>query len=819
MITEEQILRAHLKIQGAVQGVGFRPFVFRLATELQLKGWVRNSPQGVCIEVEGERARIEEFLQRLEREKPPRSVIHSLDVSFLDARGYSSFEILHSEGGGDRTALVLPDVATCADCLVEIFDPENRRFRYPFTNCTNCGPRFTIIRSLPYDRPNTTMRHFSMCPLCRAEYEDPLDRRFHAQPNACPTCGPNVMLYGPSLQIQSTRSTRSSQSTQPLEGRAGQVLLAKGDDALRRAAEALRAGKIVAVKGLGGFHLMVDARNNAAISRLRERKPRRDKPFAIMVRDLDQARALCEVPLEAERLLTSPEAPIVLLRRRPDAPVAENVAPGNPNLGIMLPYTPLHHLLLREVDFPVVATSGNLTDEPICTNELEAFQRLGHVADLFLVHDRPIERHVDDSVAWIVLDEPRLLRRARGYAPLPVIVSREIPTILAVGAHLKNTIALSIGRRVFISQHIGDLETPEALQAFERVIADFLRLYEATPVAIAYDMHPDYPSTRWAQRVQRSGGAEERRSLEDITPAPLLPCSHALLVPVQHHHAHLASCLAENGVDGPALGVTWDGTGYGTDGTIWGGEFLLGDARWVTRVAHLRPFRLPGGEAAIREPRRVGLALLWELYGEEVLAMEDLAPVRAIPPTERRVLVQMLRRGVNCPVTTSAGRLFDGIASLLDLHQRVTFEGQAAMALEFAAEPCGDGAYPLPLRERVQGERGRIAILDWQPLVEAILEDLRRGVPLGIISARFHNALVEAILSVAMLVGERRVALTGGCFQNRLLLERAARRLREEGFEVVLHRQVPPNDGGISLGQIMVAAARLEGSGDALSHG
>jgi len=797
------VVRARVRVRGAVQGVGFRPFVFRLATALQLRGWVQNSSQGVLIEVEGEREQVEAFLDRLEREKPPRSSIQSVDVSFLGVRGYATFEILRSEDRGDKTVAVLPDSATCADCLAEILDPGNRRFRYPFTNCTNCGPRFTIIQSLPYDRPNTTMRHFLMCPACRAEYEDPLDRRFHAQPNACPSCGPELALYAPA----------------DLRGQALTAkLLARGDNALRQAAEALRAGNVVAVKGLGGFHLMVDARNGEAVSRLRERKPRKDKPFAIMVRDLGQARDLCEVPPEAERLLTSPEAPIVLIRRRPGAPVAGNVAPCNPNLGIMLPYTPLHHLLLREVDFPVVATSGNLTDEPICTDEQEAFQRLGHVADLFLVHNRPIARHVDDSVAWILLGEHQLLRRARGYAPLPVIVPWELPTLLAVGAHLKNTVALSIGHQIFISQHIGDLETPEALRAFERVISDLLRLYEARPVAIVHDMHPDYPSTRWAM-MQANTSA--------------LLCPRAPLISVQHHHAHLAACLADHGVDGPALGVTWDGTGYGTDGTIWGGEFLLGDAAVFVRVAHLRPFRLAGGEAAIREPRRIGLTLLWELYGEEVLDREDLAPVRAFRPGERRVLVQMLRRGVNSPVTTSAGRLFDGIASLLDLHQRVTFEAQAAMALEFIADLEEDGAYPLPLRsppppdarsfppspfvKEGRGEGGSMAVLDWGPLVEAVLEDLRRGVAPGIISARFHNALVEAILSVARLVGEGRVALTGGCFQNRLLAERVARRLSAEGFEVLLHRQVPPNDGGISLGQIMVAAARLRRDGGCTS--
>ncbi len=775
LIGEGEGVKARLRVEihGAVQGVGFRPFVYRLATELGLAGWVINDTHGVFIEVEGPPPTLADFLSRLPAEKPPRAIIHRLETAWLEPTGYQRFEIRHSAEQGAKTVLVLPDIATCSDCLAEVFNPADRRYRYPFTNCTNCGPRFTIIQALPYDRPNTTMRRFTMCPACQSEYENPLDRRFHAQPNACPVCGPRLSLW------QQTGE----------DGYWSKV--SEGDEALKRAAGALRAGQIVAVKGLGGFHLMADARNAETIARLRQRKPRRDKPFALMVRDLAQAHALCDIPLQAEVLLTSPEAPIVLLRRRPGAPVAGNVAPGNPNLGLMLPYTPLHHLLLRELDFPVVATSGNLSDEPICTDEQEAMQRLGHIADLFLVHDRPIARHADDSVAWVVLDEPRLLRRARGYAPLPVLLARDVPPILAVGAHQKSTIALSVNRQVFISQHIGDLETPEALAAFERVIADFLRLYEAAPVAIAHDLHPDYLSTRWAKQME-----------EDRPSVFRLPSS--VLIPVQHHHAHLAACLAENGVSGPALGVTWDGTGYGLDGTVWGGEFLLGEATAFTRVAHLRPFRLPGGEAAIKEPRRVALALLWELYGEAALERNDLAAVRSFRLAERRLLAQMLSRGVNSPVTTSVGRLFDGVAALMGLHQQVSFEGQAAMALEFAADPTVHQAYPMPLAG---------AVLDWRPLVEAVLQDLRQGVSPGVIAARFHNALVEAILAVATIVGERRVALTGGCFQNRLLTERAAQRLSRAGFDVLLHRQVPPNDGGISLGQVAVAAAQLDDRG------
>ena len=788
--------RLKIEIQGAVQGVGFRPFVYRLATELALAGWVINDTRGVFIELEGPRADLESFLTRLPDAKPPLAIIHTVQSAWLDPLGYTQFEIRHSDEHGAKTVLVLPDVATCADCLGEVLALHDRRRRYPFTNCTNCGPRFSIIQSLPYDRPNTTMRHFALCADCRAEYENPLDRRFHAQPNACPVCGPRLALWSPSGESLATQ-----------------------DEALRRAVEALRAGQVIAAKGLGGFHLMVDAANAKAIARLRERKPRHHKPFALMARDVEQVRALCDLPPDAETLLSSHQSPILLLRRRPSSKldVAANVAPGNPYLGLMLPYTPLHHLLLREFDRPVVATSGNLSDEPICTDEREALERLGQIADLFLVHDRPIARHVDDSVAWVVRGEGRLLRRARGYAPLPLTLQHEIPTLLAVGAHLKNNVALSVGRSIFISQHIGDLETPEALEAFERVIADFMALYEAKPVAIAHDLHPDYLSTRWAE-------GKKEKILDTIVPAAE-QSGNGYLVPVQHHHAHLAACLVENDVEGTALGVTWDGTGYGTDGTVWGGEFLLGDAADFVRVAHLRSWRLPGGEVAVREPRRVALALLWEIYGEAALERDDLAPVRAFAPAERRLLGQMLERGINSPLTTSAGRLFDGVAALLDLRQEITFEGQAAMALEFAVDPDIKGAYPLPLVKDNPGPRNKAEedysprseakekapmLLDWGTMVEAVLDDLKRGVEPGVMAARFHNGLVEAIVDVARAVGQSQVALTGGCFQNRLLTERAAQRLGEAGFQVLLHRQVPPNDGGISLGQIAVAAARLK---------
>ncbi len=826
--------RLRVEIHGAVQGVGFRPFVYRLATELDLTGWVINDTQGVFIEVEGSEPAVRRFSERLPAEAPPRAIVQTIESAWLEPAGFARFEIRHSDNSGAKTVLVLPDIATCPDCLAEVFDPADRRHRYPFTNCTNCGPRFTIIEALPYDRPNTTMRRFTLCPECKTEYENPLDRRFHAQPNACPVCGPRLTFY-------------EGRTKQEEGGMDEDSALASGDAALKAAAAALVAGRIVAVKGLGGFHLMVDARDDAAIRRLRESKPRRAKPFALMARDLTQVRQFCAVSPEADALLTSAEAPIVLLPRLAICNlqhlhlrcasaqvqvfvISAEVAPGNPYLGVMLPYTPLHHLLLRELDFPVIATSGNLSDEPICTDEAEALQRLAGIADAFLVHDRPITRHADDSVAWIVAGAPRLLRRARGYAPLPVTLPREILTILAVGAHLKNTVALSVGRQVFISQHIGDLETPEALAAFERVIADFLQLYEARPVAIAHDLHPEYLSTKWARENCRLQIADCRLQNAERDPIPNsqseifnLKSKIAHLIPVQHHHAHLAACLAENGVEGPALGVTWDGTGYGTDGTIWGGEFLLGDAAGYERVAHLRSFRLPGGDAAVKAPRRVALALLWELYGAAALEMDDLAPIRDLRPADRKLLAQMLARGLNAPITTSAGRLFDGIAALIGLHGAVSFEGQAAMALEFAADARDAGAYPVGLnyqgsgvRSQESGDRGQgagvrrqVSVLDWQPLVAAVLADLRRGIAQGIIAARFHNALVEAIMAVAQNVGAARVALTGGCFQNRLFTERTTGRLQRAGFEVLLHRQVPPNDGGVSLGQVAVAATKL----------
>ncbi|NOZ05986.1 MAG: carbamoyltransferase HypF [Chloroflexi bacterium] len=757
--------RLQITIQGAVQGVGFRPFVYRLATEAGLPGWVRNGAQGVLIEVEGHRQELQRFLNDLETGKPPLAIIQSLEFAYLDRQGYEHFEILHSDNLGAKSAFILPDIATCEDCVREVCDPADRRFRYPFTNCTNCGPRFSIIRALPYDRPNTSMRHFRLCSDCGREYADPLDRRFHAQPNACPRCGPRLTLW------DATGRT-----------------LARDEEALQGAVQAIREGHTVAVKGLGGFHLLVDAQNAQAVRRLRHRKPRPHKPFALMYPTLKAIRADCFVDEAEARWLRSPECPIVLLLRRPEAQITTWVAPDNPTLGVMLPYTPLHHLLMAALDTPVVATSGNRTDEPITTDEHQALGRLRGFADLFLVHDRPIVRHVDDSVLRIIRGQPLLLRRARGFAPLPLILRRPVPPILALGAHLKNCVALAFDRQAFISQHIGDLSTFEAHEAFRQAVADLQQLYEVAPRYVAHDLHPDYLSTQYAKSLN-------------------LPA-----VAVQHHHAHLAACLAENEVEGPALGITWDGTGYGPDGTIWGGEFLLGDAGGFRRVAHLRPFRLPGGDQAVREPRRSALGILYALFGSQSMNRDDLAPVQSCSAEERRVFARMLSQGLNAPVTTSAGRLFDAVAALTGLCQHASFEAQAAMALEFAVDETEATAYHFDLRPPVEGDLVRDAeyVVDWEPVIYALLADRRAGVPPGVIAARFHNGLAEVAIAVARAVGERRVALSGGVFQNRCLLTRIASRLEAEGFRPYVHQRVPPNDGGIALGQVAVAAARFE---------
>ncbi|MBX3063630.1 MAG: carbamoyltransferase HypF [Anaerolineae bacterium] len=760
-LQHEHVSRIRITVQGAVQGVGFRPFIYRLATDLHIGGWVSNTAQGVTIEAEGADNALQSMLSRIEQEKPPLALINSIRHIFIAPMGESAFSIQHQTeqtANTPKSALILPDVAICPDCLRELFDPTDRRYRYPFINCTHCGPRYSIIESLPYDRPNTAMRQFEMCEECRAEYENPLDRRFHAQPTACPHCGPHLELWD-------------------AEG----AVLASDHDALLNAVTAICGGEIVALKGIGGFQLIVDACDDQAVSRLRQRKARADKPFAVMYPSLTLVKEHCFVSPTEERLLCSAEAPIVLLKRKESAhALATEIAPRNPYLGVMLPYTPLHHLLLSELGFPVVATSGNVSGEPLCIDEQEAVTRLHNVADVFLVHNRPILRPLDDSVAQVIMDRPMILRRARGYAPLPITVSGTLPPLIATGAHLKNTVALASDRQIWLSQHIGDLETLQTYEASVQALKDLQSLYEVQPQAVACDLHPDYLSTRSAT----------------MTGLPI--------VRVQHHYAHALACMAEHGIDAPALAIVWDGTGYGTDGTIWGGEFLRITPTSYERAAHLRPFSLIGGDRAAKEPRRSAFGLLYELFGDEVVAMEALAPVGSFTLSERTILRALLQDQLMTVRTTSAGRLFDAVASLLDLQHCVSFEGQAAMALEFAAADCQhEGSYPFDID--ANGE------IDWGEPVSALLEDLSRGYAVSKIAAHFHNTLAAIIITVAHRVGEETVLLSGGCFQNRRLLEQTIRLLQQHGFRPYWNERIPTNDGGIALGQIVAAAREYRG--------
>ncbi len=743
---DDDAKRERLTVEGTVQGVGLRPFVFRLAQELGLTGYVQNTPAGVVIEIEGGDTSLAAFKKALQERKPPQARFLKFDNTPLTANGGQDFIIRPSETGEETTALMLPDLAVCDDCLREMNDPSDRRYRYPFINCTNCGPRFSIITALPYDRPNTTMAEFEMCEACRHEYENPEDRRHHAQPIACPDCGPQL-----ELRDAKGRTT------------------ARRDEALMKAAQAVRDGKILALKGLGGFHLLCDARNAEAVAALRRRKVRPVKPFAVMYPSLNMAQAGRMILPKERKLLSSATAPIVLLPGNTLPAVAENVAPGNPNLGVMLPYTPLHHLLLSELGFPVVATSGNRADEPICTDEDEAVDALSGIADIFLVHDRPISGRCDDSIVRVMRGRARVLRRARGYAPLPVVVTHSFAApVLAVGGHLKNTVALAVRNRVFLSPHIGDLDTPEACTAHHAAADLLCRLYKAEPQTVVHDLHPDYGSTRMA--AERGGNA----------------------VAVQHHHAHALSCMAENGVTPPCLAVAWDGAGYGTDNTVWGGEFLKIEPGGYERVLHFLPFPLPGGDAAALDPKRAALGMLYAMDGEDAFGRDI-----GLPGETARLMKAALNKRINCLQTSSAGRIFDAVAALTGVCAENGFEGQAAMALEFAAEPDATALYDFNIED---------GIVDWRPMLRAILADLDTGAEPGEISGKFHATLAAMILAAAKCVGEETVLLTGGCFQNALLLDHAAEALEQSGFAVHTHRQVPPNDGGLALGQVMAMA-------------
>lgn len=776
-------IRVH--ITGIVQGVGFRPFVYGLADRLALKGWVRNTSAGVDIEVDGLQTALEAFINALQEEAPPLSRIDSFQVDWIPVNSYFTFEIIHSESKPGDFIPISPDVSLCQDCLDELFDPHDRRYRYPFINCTNCGPRFTIIKDIPYDRPQTTMGSFEMCPACQAEYDDPLDRRFHAQPVACPVCGPQVWL-------QSTNDQPENFLHQ--------------EEAIQEARKSLAEGRIIAIKGLGGFHLACDATNIQAVSELRRRKLRVDKPFALMMPNLDVVSEHCFVtPVEGEQLLTR-QRPIVLLDKRPDSSIAPQVAPNQSTFGVMLPYTPLHYLLLeREPGIPdcLVMTSGNLSEEPIATSNDEALQRLGKLADQFLMHDRDIYIRCDDSVLRILdveaADSPSIigtigaqypLRRARGFSPNPIQLQWEMPPLLATGPELKNTFCLTRGRYAFISHHIGDLENYETLQAFEEGIHHYQRLFRIEPQVIAYDLHPDYLATRYALK----------RSQEESLPS----------IGVQHHHAHLASCLSDNQHPGnrPVIGLCLDGTGYGQDGAIWGSEILLGDYRDYQRLFHLAYIALPGGDLAVREPWRTALSHL-EQAG---LSWDpDLFPVQHARQSSKpgwdllELIHKQIDNQINAPPTSSMGRLFDAVAALIGVRQTVNYEAQAAIELELLVAPDETGSYPIEIR----GEE-----LDPAPLLEALLSDLRSGVKPPVLAARFHNSIAEIMRRVSIQIraetGINEIALSGGVWQNVTLLKKSVGLLAKDGFKIYWHHQVPTNDGGIALGQAAIALHQLK---------
>jgi len=752
---------------GIVQGVGFRPFLYRVATKHRLGGFVCNTPEGVTLEVEGPAARIEKFSSEVLKNFPPAADVSSVSSSDVAILGESDFRIVASEQEGKKKVLISPDIATCADCLREMKDPRDRRYRYPFINCTNCGPRLTIIRDVPYDRANTSMACFALCARCRAEYENPADRRFHAEPNACPVCGPGLWI---------TDETGAALQTGPL------------GDPVKKAVELLLGGRILAIKGLGGFHLAVDATNEEAVRNLRSRKYREEKPLAIMVKDIAAASQVARIGRAERELLLSPQRPIVLCRKRDGRLVAPSVAPGVPNQGVMLPYTPLHHLLL-ESSFPaLVMTSANQVDEPICIANREALSRLKGIADFYLFHNRDILVRCDDSVAAVAGKSPVLMRRSRGWAPKPVTLKQSYPEVLALGPQLKATLCILKGGLAYLSPHIGDLETPEARDFYRESLRLMERIAECRPDVIACDLHPAYWTTRLAEELP-----------------------HTQIIRVQHHHAHIVSAMAENGLSRKTIGLAMDGTGYGPDGTAWGGEVLIADEIDFQRAGHLRPYPLPGAEKAVKEPWRVAASLLRESFGE---AWRDVA--RKLPLRDREghfdVLENMMAQGFNSPLTSSLGRIFDGVAAILGTRQAVSFEGQAAMELETLATGQTKKRYPYEIT--TDGDK---TVLDLRPLVRAIADDMIKGKNPGATAAAFHRTIVRAIVAMTGAVREQtglgQAVLSGGCFQNRVLLEGTVRELEKAGFEVFTHQMLPANDGCIALGQAIVAAAQLQARG------
>ena len=754
--------RVRYLFSGIVQGVGFRPFVYRLAVKNNLSGFVQNRPEGVIAEVEGPRTVVDSFLADIRRELPSLANITHVECTSLEIRHDQDFKIIQSDAKGHADVHITPDAATCPDCLQELFDPTNRRFRYPFINCTNCGPRLTIINAIPYDRTNTSMACFSLCPQCLAEYENPADRRFHSEPNACPVCGPRLTLLNAEGQLIETANP------------------------VKTAVDLLSSGHVLAIKGLGGFHLSVNAASDEAVKKLRSRKYREEKPLAIMVRDIDKAKQISFVSQEEETLLTSPQRPIVLLKKNQNRLIADSVAPKVPNLGIMLPYTPLHHLLLEDRFTALVMTSANLVDEPICTGNREALDRLQGIADYFLVHNRDIRVRCDDAIGFVSDGEPKLLRRSRGFVPQPIHLKEAHPAVLALGGQLKNALCILKGCFAFISPHIGDLETPQARDFFHESLALLKRITESDPRMIACDLHPAYYSTQASQEF---------------------PAERVFRI--QHHHAHIVSCMAENQIEGDVIGLAMDGTGYGTDGNAWGGEFLIANETQFQRFGHLQYIVLPGGEKAIREPWRIAASLLKTAYGQ---SWKEIArQLNLIPDKVQVDLFDKIIEGrIHSPLSSGLGRLFDGVAALIGLRHAVNFEGQAAMELEALATGLTESPYPFELL----CHSGHPSILDVSATVRAVVADLASGQNKAKIAASFHQMIIEVFAAmteeIRKAMGLTRVALSGGCFQNKILLEGTIKKLRHSGFDVYHPRQVPANDGGVCLGQAVIAASMVK---------
>jgi hydrogenase maturation protein HypF len=756
----ESKIAAQINVRGVVQGVGFRPFVYQLAAKYELSGWVYNTSEDVTIWIEGKPKSIQSFLKGLTRKPPSQAIIEHILTKYDNPTGCIGFTIRSSVINEGKYQLVSPDIATCADCQSEIINPGNRRYHYPFTNCTNCGPRFTIIEDIPYDRPRTTMSHFRMCPECLKEYDDPHDRRFHAEPNACPSCGPRLELFDNKVNKLNT------------------------DDPIITAASLLKQGKIIALKGLGGFLVACDATNTEAVELLRKRKNRPMKPLAVMVEIIEQLKQYCLVNKEEVNLLRSPQSPIVLLRRRVHSTISPSVAPGLSHLGVMLPYTPLHHLLLRETALPLVMTSGNLSEDPIAKDNDEAFEKLSGIADYFLVHDRLIHSTYDDSVTMIEQGRIQLIRRARGYAPFPVKLSYQGPHVLACGAQEKNTFCLTAGEYAFVSQHIGDLDGPKNLRHYEKTIELYKNIFQVHPKIIAGDMHPDYLSTRYAIELATRLGLN--------------------FVPVQHHHAHVVSSMADAGVTTPVIGVAFDGTGLGTDGHIWGGEFLVADYYSFRRMAHLQYLPLPGGDIAIKKPYRTAVGYLVTLLGDDILNA-DLPFLEHVDQNELNIVLQQVSRHLNSPITSSCGRLFDAVSALIGVRDIIRYDAQAAIELEVLASryPSETGEYPFCWRDH-EG----VHVIGLDMMFQSIIKEIHNRTPVPVIATRFHNTIARMISSLCLTISEEtgitHVALSGGVFQNRLLQRRAMKLLKADGLSVILHRQVPCNDGGISLGQAVI---------------